>query len=92
MQSILQPFLAAALGIAGVALGILLLPFVLAILLAIALAGAGTMAYFRWRLRNELAGMARTTGAAPGPRGPERGRQPGRGRVIEGDYEVIRDR
>lgn len=86
MQSLLQPLVAAVLGIAGLALSLLLLPLVLGLVLAIALVAAGGMAYARWRLRRELAGMERQPGA---------GRQAGqrsRGQVIEADYEVVRER
>ncbi len=90
MQSLLQPIVAAVLGIAGLALGILLLPFVLALVFAIALVAAGGIAYARWRLGKQLADMERQTGA--GGR-PGTGRQgPRRGQVIEADYEVVRER
>lgn len=90
MQSLLQPFVAAVLGIAGVALSILLLPFVLALIFAIALVAAGGIAYARWRLGKQLAGMERQAGAG---RQPGAGRQGARrGQVIEADYEVVRER
>ncbi|MEZ5858156.1 MAG: hypothetical protein R3D28_03995 [Geminicoccaceae bacterium] len=91
MQSLLQPFVAAVLGIAGLALSLLLLPIVLALVLAIGLIAAGGMAYARWRLRRELAGMEREAGPAPAGAARQTG-QRARGRVIEADYEVVRER
>ena len=87
MQSLLQPFVAAILGIAGLALGLLLLPLVLAMIFAVALVAAGGIAYARWRLRKQLATMEREAGARP-----RRAGQPQHGRVIEAEYEVVRER
>lgn len=86
MQSILRPIVAAVLGIAGLVLTVLLLPLVLATILAIMLVAAGAIGFARWRLQKELGNEARRADA------PGQQRQPARGRVIEADYEVIRER
>ena len=87
MQSILRPIVAAVLGIAGVVLTVLLLPLLLATILAIMLVAAGAMAFARWRLRKELADSA-----AHAPPAGRHAPQNRRGRVIEAEYEVIRER
>ena len=87
MQSILRPIGAAVLGFLGLALIVLLLPLVLAAMLAIMLVAAGAIAFARWRLQKELAARADDPARAG-----RQDRAPQRGPVIEAEYEVIRER